>query len=182
MCVRLSTELVLIQPDVQVTSLGINQADPQVIQEQVEAALTASAPAPGVSATPTSVGTATPTVSPVPTNTPRPSNTPDIQPPNLVVIPAPPETVTDSFLLFAENFMPNRRYTISIDDGPENLSGSIGNDGTLTLTVSLPSDIDPGLHTVRLCVDCRNDGASQERFALFRVASSNSTPTSTPER
>ncbi len=175
-------QLILIQPDVQVTSLGINQADPQVIQEQVEAALTASAPAPGETATATPASTATPTVSPVPTNTPRPSNTPSVQEPSLIALPAPPETVQGVFVLLAENFAPNRRYTINIDNGPENLSGSIEEDGSLTLTITVPEDIDPGLHTVRICVDCRQGGLSQEKFALFRVAAPDVTPTATRER
>ena len=173
-------QLLLLQPDAQISSLSINQADPAVIAEQVEAILTASAPA--VTATPTSFNTPTATISPVPTNTPRPSNTPLVPEPQIAVNPAPPNAAEGAFILIGQNFSPGRRYTIRLDNEPENLSGSIAGDGSIVMTVPIPPNFTPGIHTVRVCVDCRPGGAQEERFATFRVADPNQTPTSTPER
>lgn len=170
--------LLLVQPDVQLAGPGINRADPQVVREQVEMALTELAPA--VTATSTAVRTATATSSPVPTNTPRPTNTPSFPPPALVVDPAPPDGAVDSFMLTALNFKPDSRYTISLAGGPEDLSGSTGADGSFVRIVAIPAGLRPGAYTVRVCVDCRAGGAQQEEFAVFVVADPARTPTATP--
>lgn len=172
--------LILLQPEPQTSLLSIDSSDSALIQERVEAVLTASAPA--VTATPTSFNTPTPTISPVPTNTPRPSSTPLVAEPQIRVDPAPPNTVTNVFVLRAENFAPGTRYTIRINDRPENISGSIGEDGTLLINVDVPRDLPPGLHFVRLCADCRLGGAQQERMTLFRVPDPARTATPTPDR
>jgi hypothetical protein len=172
-------KLVLIEPDIQVSTLGINQADPEIIQQQVEAALTASAPA--VSVTPTVARTPTPTISPVPTNTPPPSNTPQVAIPSLLVNPAPPNAIIDSFVLVGANFATNRRYSVNIDGGAEVQAGNTDAQGGFQTTITLPGDIDPGLHVVRACVDCRINGANQEQLIAIRVADPDITPTSTPQ-
>jgi Domain of unknown function (DUF4397) len=172
-------KLVLIEPDVQVSTLGINQADPQVIQQQVEAALTASAPA--VSVTPTVARTPTPTISPVPTNTPPPSNTPGVGIPSLLVNPAPPNAIIDTFVLVGEDFAVDRRYTINIDGGAEVQSGNTDEQGGFQTTITLPNNIAPGLHVVRVCVDCRVSGAQQEQLIAIKVADPDVTPTATPQ-
>lgn len=173
-------KLLLLEPAIQISTLGMNEVDPAFIQEQVEVALTASAPA--ITALPTSVNTPTPTISPVPTNTPAATNTPILAEPQIQVNPAPPNTVMGNLVLRAQNFASGTRYTIRIDERPENISGSINADGTLILNVELPSDLEPGVHTIRLCADCRPGGAQQERFAVFRVANSAQTATPTPHR
>jgi hypothetical protein len=170
--------LLLIQPDTQVAGPGINRADPQVVREEVEMALTALAPA--VTATSTAVRTATATSSPVPTNTPRPSNTPGVPRPALLVDPAPPDAAASSFMLTALNFKPDSRYTISLAGGPEDLSGSTGVDGSFLRDIAIPAGLRPGAYTVRVCVDCRAGGAQQEEFAVFIVADPARTPTATP--
>ena len=170
--------LLLIQPDVQVAGPGINRGDPQVVREQVEAALTALAPA--VTPTSTAARTATPTSSPVFTNTPRPSNTPALPPPALLVDPVPPNAAVDSFMLTGLNLRPDSRYTISLAGGPEDLSGSTDANGSFTRTVAIPAGLRPGAYTVRVCVDCRAGGANQEVFAVFVVADRARTPTATP--
>lgn len=172
-------KLVLIEPDVQVSTLGINQADPEVIRQQVEAALTASAPA--ISVTPTVARTPTPTISPVPTNTPPPSNTPGVAIPSLLVNPAPPNAITETFVLIGENFVANRRYSINIDGGAEVQSGNTDAQGGFQTTISLPNNSVPGLHVVRVCVDCRISGAQQEQLIAIRVADPNVTPTVTSQ-
>lgn len=172
-------KLVLIEPDVQVSTLGINQTDPEIIQQQVEAALTASAPA--ISATPTVARTPTPTISPVPTNTPPPSNTPDVAIPSLLVNPAPPNSITETFVLAGQDFAANRRYSINIDGGAEVQSGNTDAQGTFQTTIRLPNNINPGLHVVRVCVDCRLNGAQQEQLIAIKVADPNMTPTVTPQ-
>jgi hypothetical protein len=173
-------QLLLLQPEVQVTLLGQRHTDPALIQEQIEAALTASAPA--VTVTPTSFNTATPTITPVPTNTPRATNTPGVPIPRITVNPAPPNAVQGSFVLTAHDFAPGRRYTIRLDMEPENISGSIGDDGSLVLTVNVPANLAPGPHTVRICVDCRPGGAQQAAYAVFLVADRARTATPTPDR
>lgn len=170
--------LLLVQPEVQVAGPGINRADPDVMREQVEMALTELAPA--ATATSTAVRTATPTSSPVPTNTPRPSNTPSFPPPALLVDPVPPAAAVNSFMLTALNFKPESRYTISLAGGPENLSGSTGLDGSFLREIAIPAGLRPGAYTVRVCVDCRAGGAQQEEFAVFVVADPARTPTATP--
>ncbi len=172
--------LLLLQPEVQVSVFGVNQSDPAVVQEQVEAILTASAPA--VTVTPTSFSTATATISPVPTNTPQGTNTPNIPDPVIVVNPKPPNTAVGALILRAQNFSPQRRYTVRLDNEPENISGSINDDGTLLLTVPIPANFEPGTHTVRICVDCRPGGMQQEGAAVFYVADPNRTATPTPDR
>ncbi|MCX9079588.1 MAG: hypothetical protein OIN84_16610, partial [Candidatus Methanoperedens sp.] len=172
-------KLVLIEPDVQVSTLGINQADPVVIQQQVEAALTASAPA--ISATPTVARTPTPTISPVPTNTPPPSNTPGVAIPGLLVNPAPPNAIVESFVLVGADFASNRRYSINIDGGAEVQSGNTDDQGGFQTTIRLPANIAPGLHVVRVCVDCRISGNQQEQLIAIKVADPDITPTATPQ-
>ncbi|MBZ0294751.1 MAG: DUF4397 domain-containing protein [Anaerolineae bacterium] len=173
-------KLLLLEPEVQISALGMVEADPALVQEQVEIALTASAPA--VTTTPTSVNTSTPTISPVPTNTPAPSNTPMLAEPQIQVNPAPPNAVTGSFVLLAANFAPGTRYTIRLDERPENISGRVNDDGTVVRIVDLPIDLEPGAHTVRFCADCRLGGAQQESFAVIRVADPAQTATPTPGR
>ncbi len=172
--------LLLLQPEVQITAFGVNQSDPAIIQEQVEAILTASAPA--VTVTPTSFSTATATITPVPTNTPRGTNTPTIPQPVLIVNPQPPNTAIGTIVIRAQNFSPQRRYTVRLNNEPENISGSINDDGTLLLTVPIPPGFEPGPHTVRICVDCRPGGMQQEGAAVFYVADPNRTATPTPDR
>ena len=169
--------LVMLEPSVQVSILGIDPFDPALVQEQVEIALTASAPA--VVSSPTPLLTATPTISPVPTNTPRPSSTPAAPLPGVRILPAPPDTVSGSMVLLASGLIPGERYTISLAGGPENISGRVESDGSLALTINLPPSIAPGPQILRLCVDCRPNGAQQEIFAVFNVADSSLTPTAT---
>jgi hypothetical protein len=115
----------------------------------------------------------------VPTNTPRPSNTPGFAIPSVSVNPAPPDTIQEAFLLTAQGFAANRRYVVSIDDGPEDISGATDELGQISVTVPLPRGIQAGSHIVRVCVDCRPGGAQQEQFATFRVADPSVTPTAT---
>lgn len=170
--------LILVQPDVQVAGPAINRGDPEVVREQVEVALTALAPQ--VSPTSTAARTATPTSSPVPTNTPRPSNTPSVPPPSIAINPAPPNAAAGSFVLMGANFRPNSRYTVSFDGGPENISGGTGEDGGFEQNITVPVNLGPGPHIVRVCVDCRIGGAQQEVLAVFVVADPARTPTPTP--
>ena len=94
---------------------------------------------------------------------------------------APPATVRESFILFGENFAPDSRYTINLDSEPTMLSGQVNTRGEIALTVQLPSNISPGPHVVRVCVDCRSGGAQQEAVAAFIVADPQIAPSSTPQ-
>src|SRR5690606_13251818 len=114
-------------------------------------------------------------------NTPRPTNTPRVAPPSIQVDPAPPNRASGSLIVFGENFAPNVRYTVNLDNAPTIESGLTSREGTIALTVSLPAGIQPGPHVVRVCVDCRPGGVSQEAVAAFLVANPAITPTATPQ-
>jgi hypothetical protein len=117
----------------------------------------------------------------VPTNTPRPSNTPPVKPASIQVNPAPPNTVRTSFIVTGEGLDSGSRYTVNIDESPDLSSGQVSQDGTIAVAVDVPPGLQPGPHTVRVCVDCRSNGAQQEAFAVFVVANPNVSPTPTPE-
>lgn len=171
--------LEILQPEVQFTAAGINEGDPKVVAEAVGATLTALAPA--VTVTPTTFFTPTFTISPVPTNTPRPSNTPNVPPPSVVVIPAPPNTVMGTLSINGLGFAPGLTYVITLDDGTTPLvRDRIADDGTLGETISLPAGIQPGWHTLVVCVDCRAGGRNQQAVASIQIASPDMTPTLTP--
>jgi hypothetical protein len=175
------SRLILLQPDVQTSTIGLTGLDPVLIETQVAATVTALAPTTAPEdETPIPSITPTATISPVPTNTPRPSNTPTVPIPSLVVEPAPPNAVSGAFLLRGEGFAPSVTFTLSLNEGGELQRGTIGPDGTLAVIVDLPSTLGAGLHTVRVCADCRPSGRQQEAFTLFRVANPQVTATATP--
>lgn len=174
-----STRLQMVEPEVQFTSIGINEGDPEVVIEAVGATLTAMAPE--VTATPTTFFTATATITPVPTNTPRPTNTPDAPPPSIAIIPAPPNTARTTVSVSGQDFAPNLNYTIGLNDRATALvAGRTAEDGTINNTVTLPGSIEPGWYTLIVCVDCRVGGAQQQAVAALHVAADNMTPTVTP--
>ena len=173
------TQIVVLEPDPQVSILAMRRDDPQLVEDRVVATLTASAPE--ATQFVQQVNTPTATISPVPTNTPRPTNTPPVKPPSIQVNPAPPNTVTTSFAVHGESFSPNTRYVVSLDNGPSLLSGRVADDGTIAVTVQVPANMSAGPHVVRVCVDCRTNGAQEEAVAVFIVADPNVSPTPTPE-
>lgn len=174
-----SAQLLLLQPGVQVTQLVMGIGNPTAVYEAVAATLTAAAPI--STATPTRAASPTPTRTPVSTNTPRPSNTPDYLLPILLVNPAPPETAVDNINLRGENFQPGQPYVITLDDRVAVIiSGRINDDGTLLATIPL-DNLSPGLHSLRVCVDCRVRGAQQAQYALFIVADPSVTATATAQ-
>ena len=123
-----------------------------------------------------------PTRTPVPTNTPRPTNTPDNLLPILLVNPAPPETARGSINLRGENFQPGQPYVITLDNGTVAIiSGRTNDDGSLLATIPLPENLAPGLHSLRVCVDCRTRGALQAQYAQFIVADPRVTATATAQ-
>lgn len=175
------SRLLLLQPDVQTTTIGLTGLDPALVETQVAATVTALAPtAAPEDETPIASITPTATISPVPTNTPRPSNTPTIPIPALVVEPAPPNAASGSFMLRGEGFAPAVVFTLRINEGSELQRGRVGPDGTLAVIVDLPDTLVPGLHTVSVCADCRPSGRQQEAITLFRVANPQMTATATP--
>lgn len=171
--------LLVIEPNPQVSIIGGRQGDPEVVEAIVGATLTAAAP--DVTVTLVAERSPTPTISPVPTNTPRPTSTPRVQPPALVVNPAPPNTVSGALIVFGQNFAPNTRYTVNLDREPVLLSGLVDPNGEIALTVDLPPGTAPGPHVVRVCGDCRPNGAQQEALAAFIVADPNVTLTPTAQ-
>jgi hypothetical protein len=176
------TRLLVLEPSPQVTILGTRQGDPEVIAEIVAATLTAAAPN-AVTATLAAPQSPTPTISPVPTNTPRPSSTPRVSVPTVSVYPAPPNAVAANGILIVQgqHFAPNTRYTININSEPTLLSGSVGPEGDIALPVTLPGQLPPGPHVIRVCADCREGGAQQEALAVFIVADPRITPSATPQ-
>lgn len=172
------TRILVLEPSPQVSILAMQRDDPQLVEDRVNATLTAVAPA--VTKTVVQARTPTPTISPVPTNTPRPTSTPRLKPPSLLVDPAPPDTVVDSFILTGEGFTPRVRYTVSLDNDPELLSGRVGADGTISITVQVTPGLAAGAHVVHVCADCRAGGAQQAVFAVFLVPDPNITSTATP--
>ncbi|MBZ0299830.1 MAG: DUF4397 domain-containing protein [Anaerolineae bacterium] len=174
-----AARLLVLSPDPQVSLIGTRRGDPQVVEQIVDATLTAVAP----QSTLTVAGPRTPTatISPVPTNTPRPSNTPQVQPPAVRVDPAPPNAAMRAVVVFGEHFKPNVRYTINLDQGPTIVSDRTSEEGMIAQTIDLPAGIVPGPHTVRICVDCQVNGAQQEALAAFIVADPATTPTATPQ-
>ena len=172
-------QLLVLGPDPQVSLLGSRRGDPQVVQQIVDATLTALAPE-GI-ATLSSSRTPTPTISPVPTNTPRPTNTPLVKIPAIQVNPEPPNAASGSFILIGQNFKANARYSVNLDDSGTLFEGLVSAEGEVALTVNLPPGIAPGPHVVRVCADCREGGAQQETLAAFLVADPRTTPTQTPQ-
>lgn len=174
-----SANLLLVQPEVQVGVNGEDVTGP-VLDEIVHATLTAMVTA--AADTPTPVRTATPTISPVPTNTVYPSSTPSVHDPELLIDPAPPNTASGTFTLVGVNFAPNERYVISMDGGPDLLSGRVSPDGSLIAVVPLAPETTPGPHVVSVCVDCQRNGEQQARFVVVVVADPNTTltPTAVP--
>lgn len=175
-----SAQVVLLQPDIQITSLYTGEGNETAVYEAVAATLTDQAPQ--VTATPTRVDTATPTRTPVPTNTPRPTNTPNFPAPSLAVYPSPPDTVSNVIILTGSNFESNGEFAVTLDDGNQPIfNGLVRGDGTIEETISLPPDITPGSHVLRVCVDCqRARGANQAAYVVLVVAAIDLTPTVTP--
>lgn len=172
-----SAQMALVEPDVQVSSLGA-RSDPEAIAEAVRATLTAAAPR--ITSTPTRAFTPTPTWTPVPTNTPRPTNTPNLPPPSLLVDPAPPNTLRDRVTVIGQGFAANAQFVVRLDDNPAVLfTGRTSDDGTLAALVNLPATVSAGPHVLRVCADCRPGGQQQEAFAVINVAPPNLTPTPT---
>ncbi|MEZ4669315.1 MAG: DUF4397 domain-containing protein [Anaerolineae bacterium] len=175
-----SAQLVLVQPGVQVTQLVNGEGNPTAVYEAVAATLTAAAPV--STATPTRAASPTSTRTPVLTNTPRPTNTPDNLLPILLVNPAPPETVIGSINIRGENFQPGLPYVITLDNGTVAIvSGRTNDDGSLLGNIPLPESLPPGLHSLRVCVDCRVRGAQQAQYAQFIVADPRVTATATAQ-
>ncbi|MBZ0282821.1 MAG: DUF4397 domain-containing protein [Anaerolineae bacterium] len=177
-----SADLVLLQPDVQITSLSSGEGNPTAVYEAVAATLTAQAPQ--ITSTPTRSSTATPTGTPIATNTPRPSNTPSIPPPLLGIIPSAPNTTASVVTLDGLNFSPNQPYQVTLDDSTTPIFDSTTNgNGSITDSLQLPADTLPGPHILRVCVDCQRGprGANQTAYAVVLVASLELTPSPTPE-
>lgn len=176
-----SAQLLMVEPSIQITELVQGSANPTAIYEAVSGTLTAQAPA-QVAVTVTSTFTATPSRTPVPTNTPRPTNTPEFRLPLLTVNPAPPNTAVDQINLVGENFQPKLQYVITLDtSNTPILTGQINDDGTLLATITLPENLDTGIHSLRVCVDCRPRGVQQAAYAQFIKADPRVTPTATAQ-
>ncbi len=171
--------LELLQPVAQFSGLAVNEGDPAVIAEAVAATLTAQAPV--ITATPTRAETATATATPVATNTPRPTNTPVNPEPVLSVEPAPPNTTTGTVTIIGRNFIMGRPFSVRLDDNPADLAnGVVNRDGSLEVILTLPSNVRPGPHVIRVCVDCRPGGAQQAAYTPVIIAERSVTPTATP--
>jgi hypothetical protein len=176
-----SAKLLMVEPTIQVTQLVQGSGNPTAVYEAVSGTLTAIAPV-QVSVTVTQTFTPTPTRTPIPTNTPRPTNTPEFRLPLLVVNPAPPDTTTGTISLVGENFQPKLQFAITLDQGSVAiLTGQINDDGTLLESIPLPENLAPGIHSLRVCVDCRPRGVQQAAFAQFIVADPRITPTATAQ-
>ncbi len=178
-----AARLALIQPDSQTTDVFFGSGNPTAVFEAVSLTLTAAAPTRIItSATPVDTPTPTATRTPIPTNTPRPTNTPDFVKPLLVVNPAPPDTTFETLSVNGQNFQPGLPYVITLDeDNVRIFSGTVNDDGTILAVITLPENITPGPHFLRVCVDCSPRGAQQEQFAVFIVANSTITPTPTAQ-
>ncbi len=177
---RGSFSLVLLEPDTQIGGGGSSSDNATAVSEAVNATLTAQAPR--VTATPSRANTSTPTRTPVATNTPRPSNTPSILPASVQVKPEPPLTALDTITVTGQNFVPGKLYAITIDNKADIIAnGTINADGSLSeVTIPLKSDLAPGSHTLKLCVDCVLRGSPLVQYAVFVVADPNVTATPTP--
>ena len=175
-----SAVLQLMQPIVQFTTLAIDRGDPTAIAEAVQATLTAQAPA--ISPTPTSANTATATPTPVATNTARPTNTPSVLPPIVIINPPAPNVAAGNFTVVGQNFSPGKRFTIRLDAETRDLGrGTVADDGTLVVTVRIPTDALSGPHTVQVCADCRAGGINQAQYAPLVVADPEVTLSPTPK-
>ncbi len=176
-----STQLLLVQPSVQITQLVQGSGNPTAVYEAVSGTLTAMAPV-QVAVTTTQTFTPTPTRTPIPTNTPRPTNTPEFKQPLVNVNPAPPDTTVGTISLVGENFRPKLQYVITIDGNQTPiLTGQVNDDGTVLATVPLSSNLAPGIHSLRVCADCRVRGVQQAAYAQFIVADPDITPTATAQ-
>lgn len=176
-----SAHLMLVQPSVQITQLVQGSGNPTAVYEAVSGTLTAIAPI-QVAVTVTQTFTPTPTRTPIPTNTPRPTNTPEFRQPLLNVNPAPPDTTVGTLNLVGENFRPKLQYVITIDgDQTPILTGQVNDDGTVLATIPLASNLAPGVHSLRVCADCRTRGVQQAAYAQFIIADPNMTPTATAQ-
>lgn len=176
-----SAQLVLLQPDVQITSLASGEGNATAVYEAVAATLTAQAPE--ITSTPTRSSTSTPTGTPIATNTPRPSNTPSIPPPTLGILPMPPNTTFGVVTLDGMNFSPGQPYQVTMDDSATPIFDSTTNgNGSITDSLQLPIDTLPGPHILRVCVDCQRGprGANQTAYVVVVVASPDLTPSPTP--
>ncbi|MEP6985424.1 MAG: DUF4397 domain-containing protein, partial [Chloroflexota bacterium] len=176
-----SAQLLMVEPTIQITQLVQGSGNPTAVYEAVSSTLTALAPA-QVAVTVTKTATPTPTRTPIPTNTPRPTNTPEFRLPLLVVNPAPPDTTSGTISLVGENFQPKLQYAITLDEGSTSiLTGQVNDDGTLLESIPLPENLLPGIHSLRVCVDCRPRGLQQAAYAQFIVADPRVTPTATAQ-
>lgn len=176
-----SAKLVMVEPSVQITQLVQGASNPTAVYEAVSGTLTALAPA-QVAVTVTQTFTPTPTRTPIPTNTPRPTNTPEFRQPLLVVNPAPPNTTVGIISLIGENFQPKVQYVITLDGTQTPLvTGQVNDDGTLIESIQLPVSLSPGIHSLRVCADCRTRGVQQAAYTQFIVADPNLTPTATAQ-
>ncbi len=176
-----SAQLLMVQPSVQITQLVQGLGNPTAVYEAVSGTLTSLAP-PQVAVTVTQTFTPTPTRTPIPTNTPRPTNTPEFKQPLVNVNPAPPDTTIGTISLVGENFRPKLQYVITIDgDQTPILTGQVNDDGTVLATVPLASNLLPGVHSLRVCADCRTRGVQQAAYAQFIIADPKITPTATAQ-
>jgi len=176
-----SAKLLMVEPSIQVTQLVQGSNNPTAVYEAVSGTLTAMAPQ-QVAVTVTQTFTPTPSRTPVPTNTPRPTNTAEFRQPLLVVNPAPPDTTIGTISLVGENFQPKLQYAITLDEGSiPILTGQVNDDGTLLESIPLPENLSPGIHSLRVCADCRPRGVQQAAYAQFIVADPRITPTATAQ-
>ncbi len=176
-----SAQLLMVQPSVQITQLVQGSGNPTAVYEAVSSTLTALAPI-QVVVTVTQTFTPTPTRTPIPTNTPRPTNTPELKQPLVNVNPAPPDTTVGTISLVGENFRPKLQYVITIDDNPTPiLTGQVNDDGTVLESIPLASNLSPGVHSLKVCADCRTRGVQQAAYAQFIVAIPGITPTATTQ-
>ncbi len=176
-----SAQLLMVEPTVQITQLVQGSGNPTAVYEAVSGTLTALAPV-QVAVTITQTFTPTPSRTPIPTNTPRPTNTPEYRLPLLLVNPAPPQTTLNTINLVGENFQPKLQYAITLDSSNAPiLIGQINDDGTLLASISLPENLSIGIHSLRVCVDCRARGLQQAAYAQFIIADPRVTPTATAQ-
>ncbi|MBN8591800.1 MAG: DUF4397 domain-containing protein [Anaerolineae bacterium] len=176
-----SAQLIVVQPQVQITNLAINEGDPEAIAEAVQATLTAAAPR--VTSTPTQASTPTATPTPVLTNTPRPTNTPNVLPPAISVDLVPPnQVIGGTFTLRAVNFAPGRRYSVVLDSiGEEIATGTVEPNGSFSVVITIPPELQlaAGPQSVSVTVN-RPDGIRQVAYALILLADVRLTPSPTP--
>lgn len=71
---------------------------------------------------------------------------------------------------------------ITLDNGTVAIvSGRTNDDGSLLGNIPLPENLPPGLHSLRVCVDCRVRGAQQAQYAQFIIADPRVTATATAQ-